>query len=138
MSVLTNLGFHHIIYQSIFVRKKVLVLLYKALLSAAIMLCIPIISILTEILIRKIFHTHCSEAIYCILPISEKTTDIEIKLISISKSLATVCSANFTVFIVDFGANESTLSICEKYCNDNDCFVLIEPQALSVLLTYDI
>ncbi|MBQ7132818.1 MAG: hypothetical protein IJO29_09620 [Oscillospiraceae bacterium] len=113
-------------------------MLYKALLSAAIMLCIPIISILTEVLIRKFFHTHSTEAIYCILPISEKTTDIEIKLISITKSLETVCQANFTVFIVDFGANENTLSICEKYCNDNNCFVLIEPQALSVLLTYDI
>lgn len=119
-------------------KKEVLILLCKALISAAIMLCIPIITIVTEILVRKFFNTHCSENMYCVLPICKNTEDIEIKLISISKSLELVCNGNFTVFIADFGASENTVNICKKYCDDNSSFAMIEPQALSVLITYGI
>ncbi len=113
-------------------------MLCKALLSAAIMLCIPLITVLTEILVRKIFHTHCTENIYCVFPISENTEDVEIKLMSLSKSLESACIGNFTVFIADFGASENTVNICKKYCADVPCFVMIEPQSLSALITYGI
>lgn len=106
----------------------------QAIASAAIMLSIPIVCLIAEALTRKFLNTNCSEMMYCVLPIYADTKDIELKLISLKTSLTRIKSAGFTVFITDFGADETTLKICEKYCIDNESFVMIEPEQLSILL----
>ncbi len=107
----------------------------QAIISAIIIISIPIVCVVTEMLTRKFLNTGCTEKMYCVLPVYADTADIEIKLMSLKSSLSQVCCASFTVFITDFGANEATLKICEKYCDDNECFVMITPEQLSVILT---
>ncbi len=107
----------------------------QAILSAIIIISIPIVCVITELLTRKFLNTNCTEKMYCVLPVYADTDDIEIKLMSLKSSLSNVCHSSFTVFITDFGASDATLKICEKYCADNECFVMIAPEQLSVILT---
>ena len=110
-------------------------MLQKAVISIIIIILIPVLCIVTEIILNRFFNCSSCENMYCIIPISSNTKDIEIKLISISNRMERICNENFTVFIADFGADDSTVRICQKYCNDNKCFVLINPNELSLILS---